>query len=64
MIMKAYGAELLRLLELIVIVGASISPLFIMASKIDDDEFWKAGASVGIAVTAGVVAASYRLWRS
>ena len=56
--------ELYRLIELLIIVAASISPLFILASKVSSDEFWKGSASISIAAVAGAVAGVYRMWKA
>lgn len=49
-----------RLMELVVIVAAVLAPLFIMAGRIDSDE-WEKAAVVGAVAS---VMAVYREWRT
>lgn len=52
-----------RLVELVVVLGSSLAPLFFLASSIDADEFKKAGAGATLAAISATVFASYRKWK-
>jgi len=55
--------EFLRFLTLLVLVAASMTPMFILASEINDDEYWKSAAGMTIAAGGAAVIGIYRVWK-
>jgi hypothetical protein len=53
--MKRYG-------ELIFVVLALLTPQFLLASKVDADEFVKAGIGVGIVAVPTLILGAYKIW--
>jgi len=49
-----------RLCELALVVVAVLAPQFLLAAKVDGDEFAK--ATIGVAA-AGTVVAAYKIWK-
>lgn len=52
-----------KLIELALVVGGCLAPIFVLANKIDGDEFAKAFAGAGTAACVAAVVAVYRTWR-
>jgi uncharacterized protein (UPF0333 family) len=50
----------MKLIELALVLAASIAPTFLLASNISGDEFAKAGSSAALA---GIVLAVYKAWK-
>ena len=50
----------MKLVELVIVIGAMLVPQFILASEIDGDEFAKATSGI---VLAGVIAGAYKIWK-
>lgn len=57
------GHEILRLIELAVMLVVAMAPMFWFANSVGPDEFQKGGFGIAIGVSVGAVAAIYRLWR-
>jgi len=53
---------MLRLLELLIVVTACLSPIFLRANSIDADEYIKASQGTAQAVAVAGVIAVYKLW--
>ena len=50
----------MKLVELVIVIGAMLVPQFILASEIDGDEFAKATSGI---VLAGVIVGAYKIWK-
>ena len=51
------------LIELVILMGCVLAPMFVFASEVDGDEFVKAMSGVAFATAIGVIFGAYRLWK-
>lgn len=57
------GHEIVRLVELALMLAVAMVPMFWFARDIGPDEFVKGGFGIAIGVSVGAVTAIYRMWR-
>lgn len=53
-----------NVLELFVLMGCMMAPIFILANEVDGDEFLKATSGIVLAALWGGILTAYKLWKS
>lgn len=53
----------MKLFELLIVIAASLAPLFLLAHEINGDEYAKAASGAVLASASASCVAMYRLWK-